>query len=747
MSSDPKPPAEAPEPGSPSTPTPEPLWVIAVIILALGLLTLGAYAPALNAGFLYDDPGFVLAAPVVSADGAWHDIWLDSSSTPRYAPLVFTSFRIEYRLWPGSVSVHHLVNILLHAAAAALLWRVLQRLAVPGALPAAAVFALHPVHVESVAWLVQRANVLSAFFAWAAVLAYLHFAHLGTGALDRPPRRSATWYGLALACFVFAMSSNPVTCTLPVALLLVLWWKRDRLSRRDLGPLVPFFIIAVTLVVVAVVAQKTHARPADPDLDLSWAGSCIAAGRAVWLCAARVICPVNLAFIYPAWRIDPGVWYLWFAPASILAVLAAVARWRDWLGKGGCAAVFIFVVTLVPGLGLLDWGDIRYSPVTDHDLYHASASLIALLAAGVTLAVARWRTVPSGAPLAGAALLLWVLGTITWFHAHHYEDAETLWRATLARNPQAWPAQVGLGDLLLARGQSGPAADHYRQVLAHRPETGRVRTKLSIALMHQERTDEAVTELRIALEHDPDAYLAHLRLGDFLLARGQSRTAADHFRLVLAVRPDHPRARTKLGVALLHQDRPAEALAELQIALQHDPDDPLTHGTLGITLARHDRPDESLEHLRRAAELAGTDPVAHKNLAVALESRGHVAEAIDHYGRALEGLPRDAGVTGRLAWLLATRSEDDLRDGPRAELLATMACRLTQWKDPDHIATLAAAQAERGRFGQALTTANQALRLAQGDRNSGLLEEIRQAIARYRRQKPFRQPAETAPAP
>jgi hypothetical protein len=349
-------------------------WLVALGIVCLTLLV---YAPAISAGFIWDDDHYVTENMTLRSLAGLKQIWLDPKATPQYYPLVHTGFWVEYHLWGLDPKGYHLVNVLLHAANAVLVWLVLKRLGVPGALWAALIFALHPVHVESVAWVTERKNVLSTLFYLSAMLAYWRFWP-ADGA--QPQTGAWRWYGLALLLFVFALLSKTVTCSLPAAILLIRWWKTGRLASRDWLLTAPMFAVGLALALLTVYLEKHHVGAQGEEFTWSYLDRVLIAGRAIWFYAGKLIWPSNLIFIYPRWNIDASVWWQYVFPLAAAGVVLALLVLRNRLGRAPLTAVLFFIGTLTPALGFFDVYPMRYSFVADHFQYLASLGLIVLFA-------------------------------------------------------------------------------------------------------------------------------------------------------------------------------------------------------------------------------------------------------------------------------------------------------------------------------------------------------------------------------
>jgi tetratricopeptide (TPR) repeat protein len=580
--------------------------LLATLLVAM---TLAAYRPALDNGFIWDDDDYVLENPTLRSAEGLRRIWLDYGATPQYYPMVHTMFWVEYQLWQLDPVGYHVVNVLLHALAVVLLWRVLLLLGLPGAWLAAAIFAVHPVHVESVAWITERKNVLSGAFYLASLLAYLGSAGLtvrSAGANRAPAaRRSSRLYGLSLLCFAGALMSKTVTGSLPAVILLVLWWKRGRVGRAELRLLLPFFLLAIGIGLLTLQLEIQHVGAVGREWDLSWVDRCLIAGRALWFYAAKLLWPAPLVFNYPRWAIDARDWSAYLYPVAALAVVVALWLARGRIGRGPLVAVLVFAGSLFPALGFFDVYPMRYSFVADHFQYLASIGLIALFAAlSVPLAgrLSGRHRVP---PLAAAGVLLAVLAALTSRQLPVYRDLERLWRDTLAKNPASWLALGNLGTVVQERGELDEAIGYYRE------------------------------SLRI----QPDQHEAHNNLGNAMRLRGELDAAIEEIRRSLAIEPDYVLAHNSLG--LVHHDRGdyGEAVRSFERALTLRPDLAPAHTNLGITFAAQGQFERAIQHHREALRIAPNLPQAHTNLAAVLVERGEVDLAIPHLVRVVELLP------------------------------------------------------------------------------------------------------------
>jgi tetratricopeptide (TPR) repeat protein len=569
-------------------------------------MTLVAYRPAFDAGFIWDDDDYVTQNPVLPAPDGLRRIWLDYGATPQYYPMVHSSYWLEYRLWGLAPAGYHVVNVLLHALGALLLWRVLLVLGLSGAWFAAAIFALHPVHVESVAWITERKNVLSGVFYLASLLAYLRSAGFAREPVDEATANR--FYAVSLACFAAALLAKTVTGSLPAVILLLVWWRRGRIGWPDVQPLLPYFLLAAGFGLLTARLETQHVGAIGWEWDLSFADRILVAGRALCFYAAKLVWPTQLAFNYPRFDVDAGNFASWGYPAAAAAVVLGCWALRGRIGRGPLVAVLIFAGTLFPALGFFDVYPMRYSFVADHFQYLASIGLIAPFAALAASGASRLfgqQRVPA-AVCAGLVLLL--LGGSSWRQAHVYHDVETLWRDTLAKNPDSWLALDHLGTIALDRG----------------------------------RLDEAVELFRASIRVEPRQHEAHNNLGNALRQRGEFDDAAAAVEAALAVEPDYALAHNSLALIRHDQGAYRAAIASFERALALDPGLAAAETNLGITLAAAGDLDGAIRHHRAAVALAPTLTAARTNLAAVLIERGEYDAAIAELARVVELEPDSA---------------------------------------------------------------------------------------------------------
>jgi tetratricopeptide (TPR) repeat protein len=666
--------------------------------LALGLfgITLAAYAPALRGGLQWDDAAHVTKPALRGLDGL-RRIWCELGTTQQYYPVLHSAFWLEHRLWGDSVLGYHLVNVLLHAGSACLFALLLARIRAggeageaPGVAEwlAAAVFALHPVCVESVAWISEQKNTLSLFLYLLAALAYLGF--------DRSRRPG--WYALASGLFALALLSKSVTATLPAALLLALAWRNGRIGlRRDVLPLVPWLAAGAGSGLFTAWVERTYIGARGQAFDLGVIERCLLAGRVVWFYIGKLVWPVDLTFIYPRWQVVLG--WRWgtglFALVAAASLLLAAGR----RGRAPLLALLFFVGSLFPVLGFVNVYPFLFSYVADHWQYLPSLGLIALACLGgasvtgnLAARAGPLRAAVRGGASAAAAGILVALFALTWRQSRLYRDVPTLYADTLAKNPGCWMAHNNLGVYLNEVGSRSEAIAHLRLAVALKPDYADAHNNLGNALAKDPgQRASAVAEFEAALRLQPGMSEAEGNLGLALvgtpgrlsdgighleaalrgneanpefadlhadlaaaLARvpGRLEESTAHFEAALRMRPGSAAVLNGLGAALARTGRAAEAEGRIRASLALDPGNYDAHNNLGNVLTALGRVPEAVAEYRRAIALKPDFAEAHVNLGRSLRNEGDGQEAIAEYRRALVLVPGSAEVRNSLGSVL-----------------------------------------------------------------------------------------------
>jgi tetratricopeptide (TPR) repeat protein len=745
------------------------MWLWSLLLIGLVFV---AYARVFNAGFIWDDESHLTQNPCVVGPLGLKEVWTTARAV--YYPLVLTTFWALHKVvgltpWP-----YHLVNVLLHAGSAVLLWHVLRQLNVRGAWLGAALWALHPVMVQSVAWITEVKNTQSCLFYLLSIFCFLKWSQASRidqvsqehDAANQPKAvsidfqqrtgdRSLMFFVLSLCFFLLATLSKPSVVMLPVVLALCVWWQTGRIRGRNVSALVPFIVISAVASLWTIFEQKFHAGAIGAEWAQSWPERLIIAGRAIWFYLSKLVWPGPLIFIYPRWEIDSS------QLSAYLPVLAALAGLLTlwWLpAKWGRAAFFAaayYVVSLFPVLGFFDVFFFRYSFVSDHFQYLASMGPLALLGAGIVTAIGRFgvRTsdlasdtearqfsseiavVRSRSFLlpATSGIFLFLLVFLTWRQTAVYHDLITLYTATLRKNPGCWMAYYNLGIALSAQGKTDEAIAHYQQAIELRPGYAEAHYNLGRLLAQKGQLNDAVSHYERALEINPADAEARNNLGVTLFGIGRVDEAIVHYEEALKIRPDYAEASCNLANALLSKGDLDGAVARYSTCLALSPNQAEAQYNLASALLRMGRTDEAIAHYQKVLELQADNADAYANLGSAFLAKGHVREGIAAYRNALRVSPENVPAQSNLAWLLATSSDSSLRNGPEAVLLAEQADSESSRSENHAIVLriLAAAYAESGRFGEAKHTAQQALQAAEVQGNSALANALRDEIALY----------------
>jgi tetratricopeptide (TPR) repeat protein len=571
----------------------------------LVLLTGMAYLPILGGGFIFDDEVLITQNPMVKAHNGLYRFWF-TTEAPDYYPLTGTLYWLEWHLWDGSATGYHMVNVLLHAVNAVLVWIVLRRLGIPAAWLAATVFAIHPVNVATVAWISEQKNTLSMLFYALAILLYLKFDEVG--------RRR--WYVLSLGAFLLALLSKTAVVMLPVVLLGCLGWVHGQLRKRDWLRTAPFFGLSLVFGLATIWLQYHRAMAGQAIQTGGIASRMATAGWAPWFYLSKALVPIALTVIYPKLAMNPSSW-ISYAPGIVLLGTLGLFWWkrRSW-GRPLLFGLGYFVVMLFPVLGFFDQAFYRFSLVADHWQYYSVIGVIAL-----AIAAARWIGTQTRlqnrylAPSVCMAVLL-ALGVATWRRCCVYADGERLWRDNVTKNPGAEVAHYNLGVVLQQKGRLSEAIHHFDLALQLKPDSADTHNNLGVTLWHLGRIQEAMEHYRAAMQLNAGFAEAHYNLAIALKQTGKIEEAISQLEQSLKIKPAYAEAHYNLANSLVQIDRIADAINHYETALQLRPDFAEAHYNLGIVL-----------------EMSGDVAGAAREWARALQAKPDFAEARHKLGQ------------------------------------------------------------------------------------------------------------------
>lgn len=608
------------------------------------LVTLAVYWPAIYKGsFIWDDNALLTENTAVKDNAGLYTIWFTTKLVD-YVPLTSTSFWIEWRLWGMNAMGYHFTNVLLHALNGVLLWRVLQRLRIPGAWAAGLLFALHPVCVASAAWIAERKNTLSMVF---YLLSILFFLRSEDEATAKKPNRK--WYVFSLIAFLLALLSKGSVTVLPMVLLLVVWWRRNAITGKDAARIAPYFAFALAFGLTTILLQhRGEKMPTDPLMVRVLGGT-----WAVWFYLGKTIFPLGLTMVYPLWKIDPS------APTAYLPLLGAIVllfvlwHFRFSWGRAALFALGYFVVVLGPVLGVFNMAYFAISRVSDHLQYLAVPAIAALIAAAcVKLLDSRANAIAKAAPVAVIAA---IFAAVTWHHAQVFTDPESLWRDNIAKNPRAWRVHNSYIAALIHNKKFREALNEYNADLLDDPNAGDIHYNIANAHYQLGDREQAAKEYLFAYKNGADAYNANNNAGVALTELGRYDEAIACFKQALVAKPGSADAYRNLGNALLKTDRVDEALVAFTRATELDPNLVAAHNGLGAVWDKKGNTDEAIRQFEIASKLDPNDASIRNNLALvmskkgmATQTSGNVDEGIAQLLSAIQVNPTNASLHNSL---------------------------------------------------------------------------------------------------
>ena len=666
---------------SPKSKSASPNTLICLGVAAIVFITIIAYLPAMQGGFIWDDDQYVSENLLLQNVSGIGKIWalgrmatLDHrthlvSYTPQYYPLVFSTFWLESRLWGNqNPTGFHVVNVLLHIANALLLWLICHRLGFAWGFFAGAIFALHPVEVESVAWITERKNVLSGLFYMLALLSYLRF--------DKSSRK--LFYFTALGCFILALLSKTITCSLPVILLGILWLRHRRLSWADLYRLIPFFVVGVIFGLFTAYLERYRVGAVGAEWEIAFWQRCVIAGRAVFFYAWKLLWPAKLTFIYPRWNPDEFslLGLLW--PVAAIALTVFLWSRRKAIGWAPLIAWAGFVITLFPALGFIDVYPFRYSFVADHWQYLASIFCITLFVGlGYSLyhrlcsRGLKFLALPSVQVLLSSILLL-LLGCLTYAQAHMYQNIEELWKTTIRRNPKAPMAWINLGLVHDNQGKHDQAILDYNQAIKLNPTEAKGHYNRGSVYLAMRDYKQAIRDLSRAIELKSNYFDAFYNRANAYLAMGDYNRAIHDYSEAIRLNPKLVQAYNNRAGAYANKGQHDLAIRDFSQAIKLDPQNAEAHNNRGLTYLSKGQPDQAFRDYSQAIKLDPSYANAYYNRGTAYLSKGELDQALRDLSRAIELNPNEARPYNNRAIVHSKKAQHTLaiRDFEKAIQLA-----------------------------------------------------------------------------
>jgi len=549
------------------------------VVIAIGLLVLLAYGPSFRAGFIWDDDVHVTGNAQMRDFQGFFRIWTTPEAV--YYPLTSTFFWIETHLWGNKPFGYHLFNLIVHIANSFLVYLILQSFfEFFIAFFAALLFAVHPIQVESVAWITELKNLLSAFFCLMSALFYLLYS--GTMTRGRGKR-----YLAALFFFILAVLSKSQVVMLPVVFLFFHWFKKDKPLPGQLKALAPFFLISLLASCWTIWEQTFHSGAFGNDWTAPFLERLLRSAHILWFYAAKIAFPHPLMFLYPKWTTDVHSFRSYFPLFLLMLTTLFLTLLRKKIAPRVLFCLLYFAVMLFPFLGFFNIYFMKYSFVGDHFVYHAGLGLMVVFACFIN-GIRKPKTLKWFM----MALTVLVLTGMTYVHALTFRSSETLWRDTANKNPRAWLAFHNLATVLYSRWDVMGAIRNYELALKIRPDFAEAHSNLSYLLASTHQGDLAIAHGLAAIRLQPNSAASHLNLGIAFHESGDIKNAEEQYKKAISLSPGLDAAYADLADLWAPQNR-KEALRWLKAGLHQNPNSPLLRGKLHRILEEQEIQDRS----------------------------------------------------------------------------------------------------------------------------------------------------------
>jgi Tfp pilus assembly protein PilF len=631
-------------------------------VAAITLITFFVYFPSLTNGFIWDDDDYIINNFSIQKTEGLKEIWF-SYKTPQYYPVVFSSFWLEYQLWGQNPTGYRAVNLVFHIFNALLIYLILFKLYKPIALPAALIFALHPVQVETVAWITERKNIFGAFFYLLTTFFYIRF-------YESHQKKD---YGLSLLSFAFALLSKSITATFVIVPLLIRWWQGRKFRTSDFIQLTPFVLLGFLAGLNTVYLEIVRVGAKGGSWSLPLLGKIVLPGKIILFYLYKLVFPSELIFFYPRWSIDPSVFWQWLPSAGVAVMLGLFYFYRVKIGRAPFALFLCFVASLFPALGFFNVYPMMYSYVADHFQYIASISMIILLCAAAGFIAQRMvferfalgPKIRQAVFIAALVIIVPILGFKSHSYSNVFKSRETLFMDVIRKNPGAWMAHNNLGMVYISKGEVSRAFDQFQQTLKIRPKDCTALNNLGNIYKARGSWEKARTAYETCLAADPEYATAHNNLGlvhvhsgDLRQARERFETAAAldpmahntqlnlgllylqqkeydksmaHYQKAIAIHPYYVEAYLQMGLLYAQTGQNTKARQAFEKVLEIDPDNVHAHNNLGILYSHDGRTDTAVVHFRKAVTLDPNSLQARYNLGEALLKLGQTDEARVHF--------------------------------------------------------------------------------------------------------------------
>ncbi len=595
----------------------------AVVLIGLTFLP---YLSVIHAGFVWDDDVLITDnALVKDPGGLWRAWW--TTETPEFYPITQSLFWIEWRMWGANATGYHVVNILLHALGAVLVWQLLGVLKIPGAFVAALIFAVHPVNVASVAWVSEGKNTVSLIFYLLALIGFVKFRNSSM----------SKWYIISLIMFACALLSKTSVVMLPIILIGIIWWQRGLPNRKDIVQTIPFFALSCLFAWIALHFQDKSDHPGQYlSLAFSPTQRLVLAGQIWWFYLSKLLFPVNLVAIYPRWDLSSMAPWQYLCPLSALAVLTILWLARHRIGKGPAAAMLYFTLSLFPILGFFNFKYMNHSFVADHLQYVACLGPLALVGAGIAWCCGRLGRSGTWVHAAAGAVILVPLGILTFHQGQVYKDIEVFSWAILEKNPDNWGTYDNLDLFYDSHNKQDEGLRRFIDHLERNPRSVEANNHMGNWWRRAGNADKALSYYQKALAIQPDNWDIQNNIGTLLADQGKLEEALAYLQSVVKAQPRLGGSCFNLGSVLFRLGKVDEAVSYLQKAAEYEPSDNEIRQALDQAMSLQRQLALDLEIYQAKLKAAPQDPAVHLKLGQILERQGKPKEAMSHYHKAIE---------------------------------------------------------------------------------------------------------------
>ena len=631
-------------------------------VTAIALLTFFIYFPSLTNGFIWDDDDYITNNFSIQKTEGLKEIWF-SYKTPQYYPVVFSIFSLEHKMWGLNPTGYRVINLVFHVLNALLIYVILLKLYRPLALPAALIFAIHPVQVETVAWITERKNIYGAFFYLLATFYFIRF-------YDSQQKMD---YGLSLLSFIFALLSKSVTATFVIVPLLIRWWQGHRFRKLDFLQLVPFVLLGFLAGLNTVYLEIVRVGAEGSSWSLPLLGKMVLPGKIILFYLYKLVFPFELIFFYPRWQIDPSILWQWLPTVCVAGILGLLYFYKEKIGRAAFALFLCFTASLFPALGFFNVYPMMYSYVADHFQYIASISMI-ILVCGTGEFISQKMlfekfAIDLKAQKFALIFALAVIGSLLGFKSYSYskvfENRETLFTDVIKKNPTAWMAHNNLGMVFIGQGEVSKAFDQfqdtpkikpgdctalnnignlykaqglwekaratYETCLESDPEYATAYNNLGLVHVHSGEWEQARELFEKAAALDPMAHGTHLNLGRLYLQQKEYDRAMAHYNKAIEIHPYYVEAYLQMGLLHTQTGQKDEARQAFENVLEIEPNNFHAYNNLGILYSHDNQVMVAVTHFRKAVMLNPESIQARYNLGEALLRLGRYDEARIHF--------------------------------------------------------------------------------------------------------------------